>query len=86
MDHPPDSYRDFADIAIARLTSSPFFFYGKVGGERIGEGWERHPFGRSRCGGPEANAEGQYRRRMTKDTADSPTLPNTVRVGHRISV
>ena len=58
MDHPPDSYRDFADIANARLATTPFFFYEKVGGE-IGEGWERHPFGRSRCGWPEANAEGQ---------------------------
>ncbi len=33
MDHPPDSYRDFADIAIARLATPPFFFYKKVGGE-----------------------------------------------------
>jgi hypothetical protein len=34
MDHPPDSYRDFADSAIARLATPPFFFYEKVGGEK----------------------------------------------------
>jgi hypothetical protein len=32
-DHPPDSYRDFADSAIARLDTPPFFFFEKVGGE-----------------------------------------------------
>jgi thioredoxin-related protein len=35
MDHPPVSYRDFADIAIARLATPPFFFYEKVGGEIV---------------------------------------------------
>jgi hypothetical protein len=35
MDHPPDSYRDFADIANARLATPPFFFYEKVGGEIV---------------------------------------------------
>jgi hypothetical protein len=32
-DNPPDSHRDFADSAIARLATPPFFFCVKVGRE-----------------------------------------------------